>query len=151
MHLHGAPETLTHLAAATLSGIKLALPRRLELGPLQMTSPFELSFPCFIVRRDDESRFAVVQLPDGNHAIAVLTDPNLVQMFLFERCFDRIHHHPLPINTPTGLARILTKHLPPEVTHVVFNPNGIQPRIESVEQLVKLLKSHRVVVDVIDF
>ena len=44
-----------------------------------MATPFELSFPCFIVRRDDASRFAVVQLSDGHHAIAILTDPNLVQ------------------------------------------------------------------------
>jgi hypothetical protein len=116
-----------------------------------VTSPFELSFPCFIVRRDDESRFAVVQLPDGRHAIAILTDPNLVQMFLFERCFDQIHHRPLPINTPSGLARILSRHLPPEVTHVVFNPNGIQPRIESVAGLLQVLKRHRVTIDVIDF
>jgi hypothetical protein len=125
---NGASGISTHLAAVAPSGIKLGMPRHLEYGPLQMTSPFELSFPCFIVRRDDASRFAVVQLPDGRHAIAILTDPNLVQMFLFERCFDRIHHHPLPINTPAGLARILSRHLPPEVTHVVFNPNGIQPR-----------------------
>lgn len=116
-----------------------------------MASPFELSFPCFIVRRDDASRFAEVQLPDGRHAIAILTDPNLVQMFLFDRCFDQVHHRPLPINTPAGLARILTRHLPPEVTHVVFNPNGIQPRIESVERLVALLKRHRVTIDVVDF
>jgi|HubBroStandDraft_4_1064222.scaffolds.fasta_scaffold49097_2 hypothetical protein len=116
-----------------------------------MATPFELSFPCFIVRRDDASRFAVVQLPDGHHAIAILTDPNLVQMFLFDRCFDQVHHRPLPINTPAGLARILTRHLPPEVTHVVFNPNGIQPRIESIERLVSLLKRHRVTIDVVDF
>jgi hypothetical protein len=116
-----------------------------------MATPFELSFPCFIVRRDDASRFAVVQLSDGHHAIAILTDPNLVQMFLFDRCFDQVHHRPLPINTPAGLARILTRHLPPEVTHVVFNPNGIQPRIESIERLVSLLKRHRVTIDVVDF
>jgi hypothetical protein len=140
-----------HLAPLTLSGIKSGNAAAFGRRALQMTSPFELSFPCFIVRRDDQSRFAVVQLPDGGHAIAILTDPNLVQMFLFERCFDRIHHSPLPINTPSGLARILSKHLPPEVTHVVFNPNGIQPRIESVERLVALLKRHKVAIDVIDF
>ena len=116
-----------------------------------MTSQFELTFPCFIVRRDDPSRFAVVQLPDGRHAIAILTDPNLVQMFLFERCFDRIHHRPLPINTPSGLARILARHLPPEVTHVVFNPNGVSPRIESIERIVKVLKGHRATIEIVDF
>jgi hypothetical protein len=116
-----------------------------------MTSPFELTFPCFILRRDDESRFAVVQLPDGSHAIAILTDPNLVQMFLFEHCFEQISHRPLPINTPAGLARILSTQLAPEVTHVVFNPNGVQPRIESVKRLVALSKSHSVANQVADF
>ena len=116
-----------------------------------MTSHFELCFPCFIVRRDDESRFAVVELPSGEKAIAVLTDPRLVQMFLFERCFDRTHHRPLPINTPLGLARILARHLPAGVTQVVFDPNGVSPRVEPVESLVQLLKQSPVGGDTLDF
>jgi len=116
-----------------------------------MPSHFELNFPCFIVRRDDESRFAVVQLPTGEKAIAILTDPRLVQMFLFERCSERAHHRPLPINTPIGLARILARHLPAGVTHVVFDPNGVQPRTETVENLVRLLKQSPVRSDTIDF
>lgn len=116
-----------------------------------MTSHFELTFPCFIVRRDDASRFAVVQLPAGEQAIVVLTDPNLVQMFLFERCWDRISHRPLPISTPNGLARILESHLPAGVTHVVFNPNGAEPRTEPVERLLRLLKHTNVSSHIIDF
>jgi hypothetical protein len=116
-----------------------------------MALHFELTFPCFIVRRDDESRFAVVQLPTGEKAIAILTDPRLVQMFLFERCFDRVVLRPLPINTPIGLARILARYLPAGVTHVVFNPNGVQPRTETVESLIRLLKQSPVSSDTIDF
>jgi hypothetical protein len=116
-----------------------------------MQSHFELRFPCFIVRRDDESRFAVVQLHTGEKAIAILTDPQLVQMFLFERCFERIPHRPLPINTPIGLARILARHLPEGVTHVVFDPNGVTPRTEKVEDLVRLLKSATVQSESLDF
>lgn len=116
-----------------------------------MPSHFELNFPCFIVRRDDESRFAVVQLPTGERAIAILTDPQLVQMFVFERCYEPIHHRPLPINTPVGLARILASHLPEGVTHVVFDPNGVSPRTVRVDKLVSLLKVSLVRSDTIDF
>jgi hypothetical protein len=108
---------------------------------LQMTPHFELHFPCFIVRREDESRFAVVSLPSGERAIAVLTDPNLVQMFVIERCFDRVAHRPLPVNTPAGLARILKSHVPPEVTHVVFNPNGVQPFTETLDRVLHSLEA----------
>lgn len=103
-------------------------------------SKFKLNFPCFIVRREDESRFAVVSLPTGEQAIAVLTDPSLVQMFVIERWDERIAQRPLPVNTPAGLARILEKHVPSEVTHVVFNPNSVQPRIEPIARLLRLLK-----------
>jgi hypothetical protein len=41
--------------------------------------------------------------------------------------------------------------VPPEVTHVDYNPTGIQPRIESVERLVTLLKRHKVAIEVTDF
>ncbi len=116
-----------------------------------MPSRFELIFPCYVVRRDDESRFAVVQLPTGEQAIAILTDPQLVQMFLFERIRERVQYRPLPINTPVGLARILARFLPSGVTHVVFNPNGVHPRIEPVDVLVKLLRRAPVVSDTIDF
>jgi hypothetical protein len=116
-----------------------------------MSFQFELTFPCFIVRRDDASRFDVVQLPDGTHAIPILTDPNYVQMFVFERLSDRTPHRPLPVSTPGGLARILSKHLPPEVTHVVFNPNSAQPRIESVERLLTLLKRYKLSHEIVDF
>jgi hypothetical protein len=116
-----------------------------------MSSRFELSFPCFIVRRDDESRFDVVRLADGAHAIAILTDPNFVQMFLFDRLSDRTAHRPLPVSTPGGLARILSNHIPPEVTHVVFDPNSAQPRIESVAGLLKLLKRYKLSHEIVDF
>jgi hypothetical protein len=112
-----------------------------------MALHFELSFPCFIVRRDDESRFAVVERPTGEKAIAILTDPRLAEMFVFEHCFERTTYRPLPINTPLGLARILARYLPPEVTHVVFNPNGAQPRTETVETVIRLLKHSPVGVD----
>jgi hypothetical protein len=105
-----------------------------------MKPTFELSFPCFIVRRDDASRFAVVQLPTGERAIVILTDPHLVQMFLFERCWERGKRRPLPINTAGGLARILERYLPTGVTHVVFNPNGVDPRTEPVELVLRVLK-----------
>jgi hypothetical protein len=116
-----------------------------------MPSHFELNFPCFIVRRDDESRFAVVHLPTGEKAIAILTDPRLVQMFLFERCFEHARHRPLPINTPTGLARILDHYLPDGVTHVIFDPNSVRPRTVRVEKLVGLLKHVPVLNDCYDF
>jgi hypothetical protein len=116
-----------------------------------MSNRFELTFPCFIVRRDDSSRFDVVQLPDGARAIAILTDPNFVQMFLFERLSDRTAHRPLPVSTPGGLARILSKHLPPGVTQVVFDPNSARPRIESVEGLLALLKRYRPSHEIVDF
>jgi hypothetical protein len=105
-----------------------------------MARPFALSFPCFVLRRDDEPRCAVVSLPAGEQAIAILTDPNLVQMFVFEHCFEPVPHRPLPVNTPAGLARILEHHLPEGVTHVVFNPNGVEPCIERASELLRLLK-----------
>ena len=116
-----------------------------------MASRFELTFPCYIVRRDDESRFAVVQLPTDEKAIAILTDPQLVQMFLFERIRERVEYRPLPINTPIGLARILSRYLPTGVTHVVFNPNGVHPYTETVEGLIRLLRRAPVFSDTIDF
>jgi hypothetical protein len=117
-----------------------------------MKSTFELNFPCFIVRRDDASRFSVVQLPTGERAIVILTDPHLVQMFLFERCWEEGKRRPLPINTAGGLARILARHLPEGVTHVVFNPNGIAPRTERVERLLGVLKQASVPIgDTFDF
>jgi len=116
-----------------------------------MPSHFELRFPCFIVRRDDASRFDVVQLHTGERAIAILTDPRLVQMFLFERWSEHIPYRPLPINTPIGLARILARHLPEGVTHVVFDPNGVTPRTETVENLVRLLKTGAVQNEALDF
>ncbi len=79
-----------------------------------------------------------------------MTDPRLVQMFLFERCFDHIPYRPLPINTPLGLARILAP-LPEGVTHVVFDPNGVTPRTETVESLVRLLKTATVQSETLDF
>jgi hypothetical protein len=116
-----------------------------------MPSRFELSFPCFIVRRDDESRFAVVQLPTGEKAIVILTDPQLVQMFLFERSFERTPQRPLPINTPLGLARILNRHLPEGVTHVIFDPNSVYPRKVRVDKLIGVLKLAPIYSDTYDF
>jgi hypothetical protein len=116
-----------------------------------MPSNFELTFPCFIVRRDDASRFAVVQLPAGEQAIVILTDPRLVQMFLFEAWEERSHDRPLPINTPAGLARILNRHLPEGVTHVIFDPNSATPRKVRIDKLVPLLKRAPVYSDTYDF
>ena len=116
-----------------------------------MPPHFELNFPCFIVRRDDASRFAVVQLPTGEQAIVILTDPQLVHMFLFERWHERSHDRPLPINTPTGLARILDRHLPQGVTHVVFDPNSAKPRKVRIDRLVPLLRRAPVYSDTYDF
>jgi hypothetical protein len=123
----------------------------LEKGHSQMPSHFELTFPCFIVRRDDASRFAVVQLATGEQAIVILTDPRLVQMFLFERWHERSHDRPLPINTPTGLARILDRHLPTGVTHVIFDPNSASPRKVRIDKLVPLLKRTFVFSDTYDY
>ena len=116
-----------------------------------MPSRFELNFPCFIMRRDDESRFAVVQLPTSERAIVILTDPQLVQMFLFERCYEPTHDRPLPINTPAGLARILDRHLPEGVTHVIFDPNSASPRKVRVENLIRVLKLAPMYSDTFDF
>jgi hypothetical protein len=116
-----------------------------------MPSNFELTFPCFIVRRDDASRFAVVQLATGEQAIVILTDPRLVQMFLFDRWHERSHDRPLPINTPGGLARILDRHLPDGVTHVIFDPNTAAPRKVRIERLLPLLKRALVYSDTYDF
>jgi hypothetical protein len=118
----------------------------------QMKSTFELNFPCFIVRRDDASRFSVVQLPTGERAIVILTDPHLVQMFLFERCWEGGKRRPLPINTAHGLARILERHIPKDVTHVVFDPNGVAPRTEPIDRLLRVLRHTSVPIgDTFDF
>jgi len=116
-----------------------------------MSSRFELTFPCFIVRRNDESRFAVVRLPGGDKAIAILTDPQLLQTFVSERWSERVVLRPLPVNTPVGLARILSRYLPKGVTRVVFNPNGVRPIVETVDELVRLLQRAPIYSDTIDF
>lgn len=116
-----------------------------------MSSHFELNFPCFIVRRDDATRFAVVQLPAGEQAIVILTDPQFVQMFLFDRWEERSHDRPLPINTPFGLARILTRHMPEGVTHVIFDPNSARPRKVAIDKLLPILKRAPIYSDTYDF
>ncbi len=116
-----------------------------------MPSTFTLTFPCFIIRREDDLRFGMTVLPDGRRAMAVFTDANLAEMYLFERCWDKVSHRSIQINTPDGLARVLSSHVPDEVTKVVFNPNGVYPHTERIGPLVRMLQRHAVPNDTIDF
>lgn len=141
-HIAGGISTGVDCAKNRRASDREGPPRIWKLG-IQMATRYEMTFPCFIVRRDDATGFAIVNLPTGERAIVILSNPNFVNMFLFEQGFTHHDLHPLPINTPAGLAQILVEHLPAEVTHVVFNPNSVQPHTVSIDALVRLLKGNR--------
>jgi hypothetical protein len=83
-------------------------------------SQFCLHFPCYALRRPDGKRYADESASDGSRAVVLLTDEDLVERYSRDR--ELAKHLTVVLADVGSLARFL-RRLPPDVTHVTFDPS----------------------------
>ena len=91
----------------------------------RLYSRFYIHFPCYALA--GPTGFATEAADDGTAAAVLLTDWDMVRRYHEAREIDP--HYPIVLAGPRDLARFVGK-LPPDVTHVTFDPEpGFHRRV----------------------